>query len=123
MEAILIHFKKDEQDNTVHIDGKPQHQLTRVQLPIKFVFGSFNLPKQVSGYKINVDDIISIEEPITHERDRNNILWTVPHSVRNGRTNSQIMEEYGYHPAGYGQPTDEHNFGKYSTFKCWSNCD
>lgn len=60
MNVIITHFKVDERGNHVYHEDKPVTIVTRVKLPLKFGYGSYNEPKKVINTGINVEDVVSI---------------------------------------------------------------
>lgn len=60
---------------------------------------------------------------ITSEPFGNKRLWTVPKTLKGDKSASQIMEENGYHPAGYGNPFDETEDENNFYFYSWNSCD
>jgi len=60
--AIITHFKKDSKGDVVYEGKKPVTITTEVDFPIKFGYAHYSDPMKVIGpYKINVEDILSIE--------------------------------------------------------------
>jgi hypothetical protein len=63
MLVIITHYvKKANGRDTEYVDGKPVTKETKLELPIKFGYGSYNEPKKLQDRGIDVDDVISIEE-------------------------------------------------------------
>lgn len=61
MNILIEHYKKaDNGIDTVYYEGKPLTVITLVKLPLKFGYGSYNEPKKVLGYNIDVEDIIKL---------------------------------------------------------------
>ncbi len=61
MNVIITHYKKANNGrDIVYFEGKPLTQVSTVKLPLKFGYGSYNEPRKILNYDINVDDIISI---------------------------------------------------------------
>lgn len=58
-----------------------------------------------------------------YERQGRNLLWAVPLQIVNGRSPVQIMEENGFHPAGYGMPWDIKVELGHLCFKCSASSD
>jgi hypothetical protein len=66
----------------------------------------------------------------TYERNGREIDWVVPKSlVTVFKDNdirfalSTVMEDNGYHPAGYGSPFNIREEGENYLFQCWASCD
>jgi hypothetical protein len=63
MFILIEHYKKaDNGIDTVYYQGKPVTQVTKVKLPLRFGFGSYNEPMKVLDcpISINVEDIKAI---------------------------------------------------------------
>jgi hypothetical protein len=61
MNVLIEHYKKAANGrDTEYFNGRPLTQITLVKLPIKFGFGSYNEPRKVLDYAIDVEDIIKI---------------------------------------------------------------
>lgn len=61
MNVLIEHYAKaDNGRDTVYFNGKPVVQVTKVKLPLKFGYGSYNEPKKLLNTGIDVDDIIKI---------------------------------------------------------------
>lgn len=61
MKVIVTHFAKESNGrDTKYFNGKPVHQVSTLTLPIRFGYGSYNEPRKILDYPIDVDDIISI---------------------------------------------------------------
>jgi len=61
MNVLIEHYaKKDNGIDTLYFEGKPLIRVTLVKLPLRFGYGSYNEPRKVLGYGIDVEDIIKI---------------------------------------------------------------
>lgn len=60
MHILISHIKKDDKGNTICLDNKPVISITKVQLPIKFGYGSYNQPKKIINIDINIENIVGI---------------------------------------------------------------
>jgi hypothetical protein len=61
MRVLIEHYKKNNQD-TLYYNGKPVVQITEAKLPLRFGYGSFNEPRKLLDYNIDIEDIIKITE-------------------------------------------------------------
>ena len=61
MNVLIEHFKKASNGrDTEYFEGKPVTMVTKVKMPLKFGYGSYNEPKKLLGHDIDVDDIKGI---------------------------------------------------------------
>ena len=61
MNVLIEHYKKkDNGIDTVYYEGKPLTIITLVKLPLRFGYGSYNEPKKLLDYNIDVEDILKI---------------------------------------------------------------
>ena len=68
-------------------------------------------------------DLKITSEAIGRPGNYNKRQWTVPKSLKGDKSFIDIMEENGYHPAGYGAPFDETEDENNFYFKSWNSCD
>ena len=61
MRVLIEHYKKtNNNQDTLYYNGKPVIQITQGKLPLRFGYGSFNEPKKLLDYNIDIEDIIKI---------------------------------------------------------------
>lgn len=61
MNVLIEHYKKHENGrDTFYYQGKPVIMVTTAKLPLRFGYGSFNEPKKLLDYNIDVEDIVKI---------------------------------------------------------------
>lgn len=61
-EYIYIHHfvRTLDKRNTVYVEGKPLKQVSRVKLPLRFTYGSYNEPYLIANCGIYVNDVIAM---------------------------------------------------------------
>ena len=98
------------------------------------IVDKFNNYENLSHDYTIANNKLSVEEMRNHflsssiiyyERinDGKEILFTVSLKVLNNRTVYDIMNSFGFPPAGYGIPYDEETKDGILTFKCSNSCD